>query len=53
MLGLYRSLLSLFVSYYTLANKDVTTVAPAYHCLWHDLSTFLRGASFQDLTPPL
>ena len=42
MLGLYHPFPSLSVSYYTLANKDVTTDAPAYHCSRHDLSTFLR-----------
>ena len=42
MLGSILRFPSLTVSYCTLANKHVTTDALAYHCLRHDLSTFLR-----------
>ena len=42
MLGSILRFPSLTVSYCTLANKHVTTDARAYHCLRHDLSSFLR-----------
>ena len=50
MLGSILRFPGLTVSYCTLANKHVTIDALAYHCLRHDLSTFPRGISFQDLT---
>ena len=50
-LGSDLHILSCPVSYCILANKHVTTDAPVYHCLKHDLSTLLRGGTLSRSEP--